>query len=188
MLVPSDANLGSVKTVLDCTWYVNTPWCDVLINKVFSTFPTTRARNTTSNDVFPPGGITCKDEEKHFNSKHNDDWRRTANQLHESIYSNKLQHKRSAARKTLQLCAKFSILVLQRVTAQWFCVHHHKGTRTSYKNTTASCLLLLVETTSMTVHLYKTTKKENCPFDVLKQKNCLKQGIQFMFDLLFSEK
>lgn len=41
------------------TWYVNTPWCDVLINKVFSTFPTTRARNTTSNDVFPPGGITC---------------------------------------------------------------------------------------------------------------------------------
>lgn len=42
-----------------CTWYVNTPWCDVLINKVFSTFPTTRARNTTSNDVFPPGGIIC---------------------------------------------------------------------------------------------------------------------------------
>lgn len=61
--------------------------------------------------------------------------------------------------KTLQLCANFSILVLQRVTAQWFCVQHHKGTCTSSKNTTAYCLLLLVETTSM-VHLYKTTKKE----------------------------
>lgn len=45
--------------ILAFTWYVNTPWCDVLINKVFSTFPTTRARNTTSNDVFPPGGIIC---------------------------------------------------------------------------------------------------------------------------------
>ena len=39
------------------TWYVNTPWCEVFINKVFSTFPTTRARKTTSNDVFPPGRI-----------------------------------------------------------------------------------------------------------------------------------
>lgn len=26
---------------------------------MFSTFPTTRARNTTSNDVLPPGGIIC---------------------------------------------------------------------------------------------------------------------------------
>lgn len=47
------------KFICVYTWYVNTPWCDVLINKVFSTFPTTRARNTTSNDVFPPGGIIC---------------------------------------------------------------------------------------------------------------------------------
>lgn len=43
------------------TWYVNTPWCDVLINKVFSTLPTTRARKTTSKDVFPPGGIICRE-------------------------------------------------------------------------------------------------------------------------------
>jgi hypothetical protein len=32
----------------------------VLINKVFSTFPTTLARKTTSNDVFPPGSIFWK--------------------------------------------------------------------------------------------------------------------------------
>ena len=26
---------------------------------MFSTFPTTRARNTTSKEVLPPGGIIC---------------------------------------------------------------------------------------------------------------------------------
>lgn len=56
---------GKASKALQRTWYVKTPWWDVLINNVFSTFPTTRARKTTSNEVFPPGGIiyTKKEEE-----------------------------------------------------------------------------------------------------------------------------
>lgn len=47
------------------TWYLKDPR-DVWIYKVFSTFPSCRARKTTSNVVFPPGGTIC-------NSNNNDD-------------------------------------------------------------------------------------------------------------------
>lgn len=60
--------MANLNKSIECTWYVNTPWCDVLINKVFSTFPTTLARNTTSNEVLPPGGIICK-KKKDKNTK-----------------------------------------------------------------------------------------------------------------------
>lgn len=61
MSLVSDYWTMQTGSTLVRTWYVNTPCCDVLINKVFSTFPTTRARNTTSKDVFPPGGIICRE-------------------------------------------------------------------------------------------------------------------------------
>jgi len=57
-----------MEALTEPTWNANSPWCDVLMNNVFSMFPTMRGRKTTSNEVLPPGGrIWRKDINKETN-------------------------------------------------------------------------------------------------------------------------